>query len=159
MKNVRTAIADAKREAGDVRDALFHRRRPPNQAERRALALKLSTACVDLGTAELGIEEEFRGTAYEVEIDSDEDGWHLIVRTDDDRFNFLLPHDVALELDKGLGRVREHEAEGRAAYAEYRAGARAPGDRLDQDDDPDHPDPEALRASGDLERKRRREEG
>lgn len=95
--------------------------------------------------------------AEAVEIDSDERGWLLVVRDDfGDVRSYRLPHDVALELDTALAPVREHEAEGRAVLRDFRAGIDPPA--TDDVGDPDHPDPEALRAAGDLERKRRREQ-
>lgn len=97
-------------------------------------------------------------TVATARIESDEDGWHLILDTDDgDALDFRLPHEVAVELDRSMGPVRIHEDEARAARADYQAGIRPAG--VPEDDDPNHSDPEALAEAGDRLRKQRREEG
>lgn len=55
-------------------------------------------------------------------VECEENGWHLVVETDEDSYRFLLPHDVALDLDRSLRMVREHEAEGQAVRREMLAG-------------------------------------
>lgn len=88
----------------------------------------------------------------QIAIEAEENGWHLVIDTDEEHYRFLLPHTVAVELDRSLGPVRVHEDEGQAVRREMVAGIAPPGFV-----DPDEAATEALAEAVDLRRKADRE--
>lgn len=99
--------------------------------------------------------------AESLEVEGDEDGWHLLVETDQGRYDFRI-HGVAYEFaaSRGLAALREWHAEGEAARRELAA---APRDVYEDGepyapDDPKHPHYRELMAEmADQTRKEARE--
>lgn len=104
-----------------------------------------------------------------VRIEADEDGFHLILDGDMSaviekwlhtdggyRLNLRLSQTAAAELVREVQPIREWWAEGQAVRAEM-SSVRVALLEDDEDDDPDHPNPELLAEGADLARKATRE--